>query len=75
MHVVGVDHIGSHATDGARHVVRLEPARHEAPCRLRAADGVTGALKHFHLVAVLPQKARDVCDRALLAALQSIAVM
>jgi hypothetical protein len=75
MDVMGVDHIGFHAPDGGRYVVRVEPSSHETARSRRAADAVAGPLERLHLVAVVLKQLRDVGHSALLAALQPVAVM
>jgi len=75
MQVVSVDHVRPLLAHGVAHLLRIEPARHQAMCRCRPADWLARALEQLYVVAVRPQQLRDVGDRTLLAAMEAVAVM
>jgi hypothetical protein len=75
MKVVGVDHIGSQPPDRVAHLLGIQPARHQTPGSRGLADRLARALEQLDLMAVAGKQLRSVCDCALLAALQAVAVM
>jgi hypothetical protein len=70
-----MDDVGVHAPYDCGDGLWLEPAGYETPGGCGASDGVARPLEYLRLVAVGSQQLSDVFDRALLAALQAVAVV
>jgi hypothetical protein len=75
MEVVGVDHVGFQLPDGVNNLLGIEPARHQTPRSRHRADGLARALEQLDVVAATCKQVSDVCDCALLATLEAVAVM